>query len=42
VLEDFLQKDQYTTSIKELKDYNSEAIFVCGNASSFILPFISH
>ena len=33
ILSDFPYKsDQYTTSIKELKDYNSEAIFVCGNA----------
>ena len=33
ILSDFPYKsDSYTTSIKELKNYNSEAIFVCGNA----------
>ena len=33
ILSDFPYKsDPYTTSIKELKNYNSDAIFVCGNA----------
>ena len=33
ILSDFPYKSEsYTTSIKELKNYNSEAIFVCGNA----------
>ena len=33
ILSDFPYKsDPYTTSIKKLKNYNSDAIFVCGNA----------
>ena len=33
ILSDFpFKSNPYTTSIKELKNYNSEAIFVCGNA----------